>query len=184
MKNAISNIWLIGLVFLFILLFSAYLAITISYTSAFKIKNEMLLIVEKHDGFTNSTGKQVNSVLKTGKKVKGSFGALQTIALYLNGSGYRAKGTCPNGWYGVTNLDHTTSSKSAFMEKVTNTKKKYYYCFTRLENNSSSNSKSRFYKIRLFYKMNLPVLGDIFTFKIDGTTTEIAVPSDAKTFST
>lgn len=182
MKNSISNIWLIGLVFLFILLFSSYLAVTISYTAAFKIKNEMLLIIEKHDGFTNKTGENINSVLKSGKKVKGNFGTFQTIALYLNGSGYRAQGTCPTDWYGVNALNYATSSKSAFMEKAQNGKK-YYYCFTRLKNNESYNAKARYYKIKIFYKMNLPVLGDIFTFNIDGTTTEIAIPSDASTFA-
>ena len=45
MKNAISNVWLLGMVILFILLFSGYLAVSISYSKVFKIKNEVLTII-------------------------------------------------------------------------------------------------------------------------------------------
>lgn len=190
MKQSISSIWLIGLVFSFILLFSGYLAVTVSYSSAFKLKNEMLTIIEKHDGLTNKQGnKNVASKLHPGQKVEGEFGAIQTIALFLRGSAYNSKGACPNEqgktWYGVKDLDYT--KLNTFEQAQKNTK--YYYCFMKDElkyarntNASNSQKSASYYKVRIFYKMNLPVLGDIFTFRIDGTTSEITVPQDLDTF--
>ena len=46
MKESISNVWLIGLVVSFILIFSCYIAITVDYSKAFKMKNEILSILE------------------------------------------------------------------------------------------------------------------------------------------
>ena len=50
MKNSITNMWLLSLVVIFIFIFSAYLAITVNYSMAFKIKNEVLDIIEKRKG--------------------------------------------------------------------------------------------------------------------------------------
>ena len=172
MKNAISNVWLLGMVILFILLFSGYLAVSISYSKVFKIKNEVLTIIEKHDGITNKTGRRINSKIKTGTKVTGKFGTLQTINLFLLGSSYKTMGSCPGDYYGVKDL--------AYDKKVSysSDKGKYYYCFKK-EKMGSSYGDAAYYNVVVFYKFNLPVLGDILTFDIDGKTSKISFPQDS-----
>lgn len=172
MKNAISNVWLLGMIVLFILMFSGYLAVSISYSKVFKIKNEMLTIIEKHDGITNKTGKSMESKVKSGTTVTGNFGTLQTINLFLLGSSYNTKGTCPAGYCGVDDL--------AYNKKVSYSKNKgkYYYCF-RKEKMWGAENDAAYYDVVVFYKFNLPVIGDILTFEIDGKTSKISFPQDS-----
>ena len=54
MKDAMGGTWLTGLVIIFIALFAGFLAYSISYTKAFRTKNEIINIIEKNEGFTMS----------------------------------------------------------------------------------------------------------------------------------
>ena len=55
MREAIGSTWLIGIVITFIAIFSGFLAYSISYTKAFRVKNEIINIIEKNEGFSDST---------------------------------------------------------------------------------------------------------------------------------
>ena len=50
MRESIGSTWIIGLVMVFILIFSSYLALTISYQKTFKLKNEVLSFIEREEG--------------------------------------------------------------------------------------------------------------------------------------
>ena len=52
MKDSIANVWLLGIVMLFILMFSAYIAVTVDYSQTFKLKNTVLTIIEKDKGMS------------------------------------------------------------------------------------------------------------------------------------
>lgn len=176
MKNAISNIWLIGLVTLFIFVFAGYLAVTISYSNAFKMKNEVLSIIERHNGLSQGLSVDVPSI-KDGTVTDTT--AMETINLYLYGMAYKVKGTCPNtsDWFGATTLVDN-AQPSVNYEK--NDGSRYYYCFAKRK---SDYGKSRqldtyYYDVIIFYKMDLPVLGDIFTFRVEGSTNDIRGTND------
>ena len=51
MREAFGGSWLLGFVVLFIVLFSAYLAISVNYTKAFKAKNKIVNVIEQNEGF-------------------------------------------------------------------------------------------------------------------------------------
>ena len=179
MKSSFSNMWLLGLVALFIFIFAGYLAVTISYSTAFKMKNEMILIIEKHNGMTYDQGSSESSKITGGSVV--NPGALQTINLYLYGMGYRTKGPCPyedGGWIGVNSM--VDNKQPVINVEPAQRRKKYYYCFAKYASTYGKDKKTLgavYYKVRLFYKMDLPVLGDLFTFNVEGTTTDIYNPS-------
>ena len=178
MKESISNVWLIGLVISFILIFSCYIAITVDYSKSFKMKNEILSILEKNKGFTNVAGSDKAGKV-SGNYVRSGVGSLQAINLYLYASGYDAKGKCPVGeadegnfWYGITELSPDEGSVSK-----ANTDDKYYYCIAKFHTGRVSNSyRSVYYKVRLFYKFEIPVLQDFFSVKVEGITDEIYKP--------
>ena len=50
MRETIGNTFIIKLVIVFTLLFSAFLALAISYNKVFRMKNEVLSIIEKYEG--------------------------------------------------------------------------------------------------------------------------------------
>ena len=138
MKESIASVWTTGLVITFMLIFSGYLAVTISYSSTVKLKNGVLSIIEKRYGFTSKKAVDKASILHNGTKVDAAWGTFQSINLYLKGNAYKTKGFCAEGkgdyegivWYGVTNLyaDDIMSVKAKKAEKG----EKYYYCFAKV----------------------------------------------------
>lgn len=163
MRESIGSTWIIGLVMVFILIFSSYLALTISYQKTFKLKNEVLSFIEREEGLTNTSG-----------------GAMSLINNYLTNSGYHQKGVCPQYWLGIKNLS-STPSKGTDYEIAKGDNTKYYYCVQRKNVRTWSNAK--YYKVKLFYKFDLPVIGDIVTFKVDGETNDVVMAGDDDTWS-
>ena len=49
MREAIGGTWLTQLIIIFMLIFVAFLALSLNYTKAFKVKNEILSIIEKRE---------------------------------------------------------------------------------------------------------------------------------------
>ena len=45
MRQSIGGTWLFSLMIIFILLFTAYLAVAINYSKSFKVKNEVINII-------------------------------------------------------------------------------------------------------------------------------------------
>lgn len=158
MREAIGGTWLMQLVIIFMLIFVAFLALSLNYTKAFKMKNEVLTIIEKYEGLTN-----------------GDEGSVAIINNYLKSNGYHTTKACPVGSYGVRSLDNSVATLVG-----KNDKNKYYYCVTKFKKNeiSDKDKKKAYYKVNLFLKFNLPVLGDIFTFEVNGTTGDVAFPAD------
>ncbi len=155
MREGISGVWLTQLVILFILIFVAFLALSLNYTKAFKVKNELLTIIEKREGFTT-----------------GSDGSIAIINNFLKANNYGVTKACPEGSYGVSNLN------SEATEYATGGSKKYYYCVTKVKAPSENLPSKVYYKVNIFFYFNLPILGDIFKFDVNGSTGDIANPAD------
>ena len=149
MREAVGTTWIFQLVLIFILIFAAYLALTINYSKAFKVKNETLTIIEKHEGLT--------------------YNAMPVINNYLKSSGYNQTGKCPSGWYGIKSLDD--SINSSLEDAQSN--KKYYWCIYKVAGYHTSMPGRAYYKIRMFFRFDLPVIGPITTFNVDGQTYEM-----------
>lgn len=155
MREAIGGTWFTQLIIVFMLIFVAFLALSLNYTKAFKIKNELLTIIEKREGLTT-----------------GAEGSIAIMNGYLKANNYGVTKSCEPGSYGITDLNGTTA------ELVTNNSKKYYYCVTKIKAPSSNNEGKVYYKVNLFFYFNLPILGDIFKFDVNGSTGDVLVPAD------
>lgn len=152
MREAIGSTWIFQLVIIFILIFASYLALTINYSKSFRVKNEVLTIIEKHEGITDKGYKTIND--------------------YLKANNYQEMGTCPSGWYGVKNLDGN-KVKDGSVDMPANIGQKYYWCFWKRTNYHVYYPQRSYYKIKMFFKFDLPVLGQISTFDVDGQTYEL-----------
>ena len=158
MRESVGSTWTFGLVITFIFLFSSFLVLTINYTKAYKVKNEVISIIEKYEGYTNE-----NSV--------------EIINNYLNASGYKEMGKCPisesEEYYGVNDLGSSTAQKAEKSQK-------YYYCVKQsVVKDGSISDYTLTYNIILFYKFNLPFLGAINTFKVNGESKKIVYSDTA-----
>ncbi len=143
MRNAIGTTRIFQFVIIFVLIFAAYLALSIKYSKTFKMKNEVINIIERSRGLTDNAG--------------------EIIGNYLDVSGYTAQGKCPSGWIGAT----TSGFEDA------NDANKYLYCVRKTSNYNDRSKDLTYYRITLFYKFGLPYIDDIFTFEVSGETTDI-----------
>ena len=153
MREATGSSWTFKLIIVFIFLFSTFLVLTINYSKSYRVKNEVLSILEKYEGFTNDNNTNSNS--KT------------IIDNYLKNSGYKETGNCPvenNApyYYGVTDL-----STGEVLQVASNDK--YYYCLKQNVNGDGT----MFYQLILFYHFSLPFLGSIRNYQVTGTTENI-----------
>ena len=55
MRESIGGAWLFGIVVVFIVLFTSFLAISVNYSKAFRVKNYVVDTIEKYEGHGNDT---------------------------------------------------------------------------------------------------------------------------------
>lgn len=76
MKEAIGGSWLYTLVIVMIALFTTFVSVTTNYTRTYKVKDQLISIIETNNGVSKKT--------------------LEDISDYLSGIGYGATGDCPD----------------------------------------------------------------------------------------
>ncbi len=152
MREVFGSTWIMQLMFGFTFLFICFLAVTISYSKAFRIKNEAISIIEKYGGYTNSSRDIINK--------------------YINNNGYRAKGRCPydnklnKKQYGIKDL------AGNYEEITAATNKTYRYCISR-DWAGDKQVSNVIYEVTMFYKFDLPIIGNATTFTVKGKTTDL-----------
>lgn len=169
MRESIGGSWLFGTITVFMMIFVGYLVIMINYTSAFKMKNEAVHMIERYEGLSN-----------------GDKGSVKLINQYLANSKYTATGKCDcegaDGCYGAKAFNATekielgNQTSLVSLKNIKNTDD-YYYCvkFYNLDNEYG------YYDIELFLNFNLPVLDQIAKFGIKGQTIKIKYPAGTDT---
>lgn len=152
MREAIGGAWLFGLVITFIVFFASFLALSVNFSKAFNVKNNVVDIVEKYEGFTCTARCKVGD--------------------YLHDVGYLVLGSCPSGYTGY----------DANGNKV-DAGKKAYYCIQKDENSNTTVDKT-WYRVIVFFKVDLPIMGNLTTFKVKGETSTIYYAVDEQDTST
>lgn len=152
MRESYSSAWLYGLVVVFISFFSAFMIMMLNVMEVQSAKTELMSIIEKYDGFTTTSRTIIDN--------------------YLKGIGYTTTGSCPSDYYAVTALDGTTALTLGG---------KGYYCVNS-DPTSFESGKNVKYNIILFYRFNLPMVGEIYSFQINGQTDIIRVGSTGYLF--
>ncbi|MDD2505071.1 MAG: hypothetical protein PHF21_02225 [Bacilli bacterium] len=142
MREAIGGTWIFGIVVTFIVLFSSYLAISVNYSKAFKVKNDMVSVIEEYEGYNDNSQQKIERI--------------------LSGNGYAVRGPCKSHEQGI---DGSAG--------------KYKYCIHCVEKNDSL--KKSYYTVKVFFRLDLPVIGDIFTFPVTGSTKTIHFPTNQGT---
>lgn len=158
MRESIGGVWITQLVIVFMFIFAAFLALSINYSKAFRIKNEVLTMIEKGEGLTQNTRNMIGN--------------------YLRNNGYTMKGKCEKNSYGIT----IKGVKNTEMELIndSNKNKKYHLCVSKFRSVSPNFPNRAYYEVRLFFKFNLPVLGNISTFEVEGQSKDVSYPLDVK----
>lgn len=152
MREAVGGTWLFQIVIVFILLFSGYLALSVNYSRAFKVKNEIISIIERNEGVRETP-------------------AQEEINRYLGNVNHTVVGKCDE--YSTALGDSSTMAARTgiyCVEKICEEADREY---------SLTGIFKAHYKVTVFFKFDLPIFGDLFTFRVKGETNTIYnAPSD------
>ena len=140
MKEVSESTWSFQIIIFFILIFACFLILAISYNKAYIVKNRTLSIIEKYEGVTKTSAEIING--------------------FMNEKAYKTTGKCEanDNWYGAVDLEGTYELSDGTQD--------FYYC---VKEQKSKNGKI-YYSVQVFFKFNLPILGNIFNYKISGET--------------
>jgi hypothetical protein len=142
MREAIGGTWIFSIVIVFIVLFSSYLAISVNYSKAFKVKNSIVSIIEQKEGLSTEAQEEIKS--------------------YLSGIGYVVYGSC-------------SEDEKGYESNVASTG--YMYCISKSTSEGSSLQKT-YYKVKVFFRLDLPIFGNLFTFPVTGETKAVYFAND------
>ena len=73
MREAIGGTWLFGLVITFIVFFASFLAISVNYSKAFNVKNNIVDMISKYEG-NNCNARNKNEIEKINKSLESDGG--------------------------------------------------------------------------------------------------------------
>ena len=153
MRQTIGGTLILQLMLVFILLFAAFIILTINYSRTVRVKNELIDMIEKYEGLNSESIGLVNN--------------------YLYYTGQITQGICVEentpGVYGATSLESTNLEPARPGEK-------YYYCIRKYDGANTTN----YYQIAIFYKFNLPIIGNFGGFEIRGSTSNFQSHDDAR----
>ena len=159
MRESIGGAWLLGLMVTFILFFTSFIIVTINYTRAFRIKNEMLSIIEKFDGLTSSTTTRE--------------GSISVISNFLIRNNQKSTGSCEEGELGAFSLEGPVT-----FEIVLDKRAEYYYCVSKHNKFDPNEPNKAYYRVTVFFDFNIPVFGELFKFSVNGPTKNVQRPQD------
>lgn len=147
MREAIGGSWLLGIVLTFIVLFAGFLAVSINYSRAFTVKNEILSYIERNEGYSTTSDLTYNCA--------GSSTQCQ-IQKYLKKVNYTISEDikCPDVY--EDRAGNPTYTKSGG------------YCIKR-----TCTAGGSYYTVTTFVRIELPILWNAFTVPVTGQTMNI-----------
>lgn len=148
MRGAIGNAMVMNILITFIILTTAFLVSSISYSKAFKVKTKIIDIIEKYDGDFNKTSGNESVITSEINQFLGQTGYRTTSAT--------AKGNCNK---------YVDSSKETLM----GTTSSYDICIIQ-KNNNSSTYHGPYYKVVVYMYFDFPIIGDMIKIPVSGET--------------
>ncbi len=166
MREAIGGTWIFQIVVFFILLFTGFMCLSINQSKAYNVKSSMIDAIERNNGI-NLSG------IQTGDQ------AMEEIVASLKDRAYRTTGKCPNSvadpftgelipYVGFDRDGNLSSTNSAF-------------CIASFRADDVQPQEvpelptMTYYRIIVFYQLDLPVFHDLFNFSLRGDTKVISV---------
>ena len=146
MKESIGTSYLFQIVVVFVLLFTGYLCLSINYARSYAVKNNIVNNIEREKGFNDTTRAKISK--------------------YLSRVGFKSIGKCPND-YAAYDANGTYQGDG----------KKGVYCVQKVVTSAKHDDlpEKKYYRVVVFYKLDLPIFGSIFSFNNIGDTYQMGV---------
>ncbi|MBR6072895.1 MAG: hypothetical protein IKP76_01060 [Bacilli bacterium] len=169
MRESIGTAWIMIIVMTFIALFSGYLAFSINYSKSFRVKDGIIERIHKHNGINSDAAMEIDK--------------------YLNQINYNAKGNCKMYYDEYKDISSSVDAAGFNGTKYTiidsNSKKETYnYCIFKIKNSlkgektKTADASSAYYKVVVFFSLQIGNLSFFSNFKTTGETGTIYYPKD------
>lgn len=167
MREAIGGSYIFQIVILFIALFSAFLVYSISYTKAFRVKNEILSLIEQYQGYSNANG-EVTNMTDDELLEDGSVEALAFKLIKDVGYNKEVVAGDESSCYLAGEGSRTTNENDVQGEM-----KSGGYCLYKLCSLEGDVHQNTTYKVTAFIALKIPVLNATIKVPISGETRTI-----------
>lgn len=170
MKEAIGGTWLFGIVITFIVFFTTFISFSTNYSRTFKVKDEILTIIERYKGVNSKTINKINSELKD----MGYF----TTGNCVDNSGEKSSPSKNySNWFGFKTSSTTATKNSS----------KSNYCIRRYLISAANagpvgHPSASYYQVVVFFELDWPVVGPMLSTRVEGETSVIHVFDDTYPF--
>ena len=169
MREGIGGIQLFLIVVILILVFAGIMSLTINHSNAFAVKDQLVSILE------DAGGLDITSECRLGEcntNIKDQQ-TLQNIIDALDSYSYRQQGNCET----ITISNNAKMVGYQRTGEITMSGKKSSFCIVKIDSNKDDGRlkddgtlKGYYYKVYVFYQLDIPVLHSIFNFRSVGET--------------
>ena len=159
MKDSIGGMWLLGIIMTFMVLLITFVTLSLNYSTVFRLKSDMINAIEESNGFNTQTKIKIDGI--------------------ISDYGYKTFKTCSFKEHTGNVLGILKDSSGDAPPLVNNYTRPVNYCIIREKNHTSRARTETYYTIQVFFGFDLPVLGDIFTFRVNGETNQVIYANDA-----
>lgn len=150
MREAVGSAFLVNLILVFIGVISALVIGSISYSKAYKVKDRIVYVIEKYDGFTEAAQNELDTSLRNiGYSIRSGSNTTVSNCEQI----YRRKA---GSNYDPDKLLHGNSVNS-----------EYNYCVYEY---SYPTGIGTYYGVTSFMRFDIPLLGGLLTFSVNGET--------------
>lgn len=157
MRDSINGLWLLGIVMVLMVFLIAFVAISLNYSNAFRMKSEMVNIVEQYNGINPTTVQKLEGIASS--------------------YGYRVTNKCKQ----VENAQRL-GIKDGYVTKDPRDAQEMCVFMTSYDSNCGNGyncDKKYVYEINVFFSFDLPLFGNIFNFTVSGETKDILYPEES-----
>ncbi len=137
MRDAIGGVFSLQIIVIFMLIVNGYLAFTVNYTKAFRVKNQIIQIIEQHEGFTEDAKEKIDEYMR-----KTNYELSDAYTSWCQRNGLEVYRSSTNGAFCYTRSKVDISGGS--------TNKKNY--------------QGSYYSIQTFVNIDIPVINKLLPF--------------------
>ena len=166
MKEGIGMTQLFALVVSLVVLFAGIMAFAINRANSFSIKDKIVNILEKHNGF-DMTHELIGGMDYSDCDQDYYDDALEEIVCSLQELSYRQTGQCPEVEGAMEVVGYQRNGTKTMGKKESS------FCLVKVSGNPSDKPgvvNLYYYKVIVFYHLDLPILRQLFDFKNIGQT--------------
>lgn len=172
MKESIGGTWLFGLVIAFVVMFTTFVSVSTNYSRCFKIKDDILAIIEYYHGVNDRSISAINEMIVS--------------------IGYSSTGDCPtddggcwfgfnsgelNARYSATDVNYCIA-KNVITKKVQKNTDGGGRFSSAVIDGAIGHPESAYYQVIVFFRLDWPILNQIMNINIDGETSVIFLLDD------